>query len=59
MRDIAREEGACAGTADGDVVADLERDLSGEHPGDLIAVAVQVEERSSWSTTWPGSPRAQ
>src|SRR5262245_63299303 len=40
MRDVAREERARAGPADGDFVADLERDLAGEHPGDLVAVAV-------------------
>src|SRR5258708_6251621 len=30
--------------ADGDLVADLEGELAGEHPGDLGAVAVQMEE---------------
>src|SRR5207249_6081580 len=34
MRDVAREERAGAGPADGDLVADLEGDLAGEHPGD-------------------------
>ncbi len=44
MRDVAREERAGAGPADGDLVADLEGDLAGEHPGDLVAVAVQMEQ---------------
>src|SRR2546428_12076804 len=43
MRDVAREERAGAGPADGDLVADLEGDLAGQHPGDLVAVAVQME----------------
>src|SRR5207245_10766816 len=44
MRNVAREERAGAGPADGDLVADLESDLAGEHPGDLVAVAVQMEQ---------------
>src|SRR6266850_67321 len=40
MRDVAREEGARAGPADAHLVTDLEGDLTGEHPGDLVAVAV-------------------
>src|SRR6267142_6697325 len=44
MWDVAREERAGAGPADGDLVADLEGDLAGEHPGDLVAVAVQMEQ---------------
>src|SRR5262245_12918442 len=44
VRDVAREERAGAGAADGDLVADLERDLAGEHPGDLVAVAVEMEQ---------------
>src|SRR2546428_4054757 len=40
MRDVAREERAGAGAADGNIVADLKGDLAGEHPGDLVAVAV-------------------
>jgi hypothetical protein len=44
MRDVAREERAGAGPADGNLVADLEGDLAGEHPRDLVAVAVQMEE---------------
>src|SRR5688572_11236512 len=40
MRDVAREERAGAGPADGNIVADLKGDLAGEHPGDLVAVAV-------------------
>src|SRR5918996_5896440 len=35
---------AGAGPADGDLVAYLEGDLAGEHPGDLVAVAVQMEQ---------------
>src|SRR5262245_25247862 len=42
--DVAREEGAGAGAANAHLVADLERDLAGEHPGDLVAVPVQMEE---------------
>src|SRR6266851_7036461 len=44
MRHVAREERAGAGPADGNLVADLKGDLAGEHPGDLVAVAVQMEE---------------
>src|SRR5260370_31202466 len=44
MRDVARHERAGAGPADGDLVADLKGDLAGEHPGDLVAVVVEVEE---------------
>src|SRR5207249_3962259 len=44
MRDVAREKRARAGPADGDLVADLEGDLAGEDPGDLVAVAVQMEQ---------------
>ena len=44
MRDVARHERAGAGPADGDLVTDLECELAGEHPGDLIAVVVQMEE---------------
>src|SRR5216683_2109398 len=40
MRDVAREERAGSGPADGDIVADLKGDLAGEHPGDLVTVAV-------------------
>src|SRR6266571_2738929 len=40
MRDVAREERAGAGPADGNIVADLKGDLAGEHPGDLVAVVV-------------------
>src|SRR5262245_26162727 len=43
MRDVAREERAGAGPADLDLVDDLEGDLTGQHPGDLVAVAVQME----------------
>src|SRR5260370_7368089 len=44
MRDVARHERGGAGPADGDLVADLKGDLAGEHPGDLVAVVVEVEE---------------
>src|SRR5207247_8536518 len=44
MRDVAREERAGAGPADGDLVADLEGDLAGEHQGDRVAVAVKMEQ---------------
>src|SRR5713226_6745417 len=44
MRDVARHERAGAGPADGDLVADLEGEPAGEHPSDLVAVAVQMEE---------------
>src|SRR4029450_13018576 len=37
VRDIAREKRAGAGPADAHLVADLERDLAGEHPGNLVA----------------------
>src|SRR6266513_4117741 len=40
VRDVAREERAGAGPAHGNIVADLKGDLTGEHPGDLVAVAV-------------------
>src|SRR6266545_5773425 len=40
MRDVAREKRAGARPADGNLVADLKGDLAGEHPGDLVAVAV-------------------
>src|SRR6266566_1782150 len=41
---VAREECAGAGAADGNLVADLKGDLAGEHPGDLVAVTVEMEE---------------
>src|SRR5438034_2660295 len=44
MRDVAREERTRARPADAHLVADLERDLTGEDPGDLVAVAVEMEE---------------
>src|SRR5262245_62317571 len=43
MRDVAREERAGSGPADTDIVADPEGDLAGEHPGDLVAGAMEVE----------------
>src|SRR5262249_55940173 len=44
VRDIARHE--CTGTwpADRNLVADLERELAGEHPGDLVALMVKMIE---------------
>src|SRR5206468_4940279 len=44
MPNVAREECAGAGAADGNLVADLKGDLAGEHPGDLVAVTVEMEE---------------
>src|SRR6267378_3180576 len=44
VRDVAREERAGAGPADGNLVADLEGNLAGEHPGDLVAFAVEMKE---------------
>src|SRR5262245_41528937 len=44
VRDVAREERAGAWATDGHLVADLEGDLAGEHPVDLVAVTVQMEE---------------
>jgi hypothetical protein len=40
MGDVAREERARAGPADGNIVAHLKGDLAGEYPGDVVAVAV-------------------
>src|SRR5438105_10623837 len=42
MRHVAREEGTGAGSALGSLLADLEGELAFEHPGDLIAVVMQV-----------------
>src|SRR5262249_33703904 len=44
VRDVARKERARPGPSDTHLVADLERDLAGEHPGDLVAVLVQMKE---------------
>src|SRR5690242_1705093 len=44
MRHVPRHERACSRATDGHFVADLEGDLSGDDPGDLIAVVVQVVE---------------
>jgi hypothetical protein len=47
---VSMHAGRCAGRtrtcrpADGNLVADLKGDLAGEHPGDLVAVAVYMEE---------------
>src|SRR5437762_216875 len=43
MRDIARHEGAGAGAADRDRVADQKRDLALQDVGDLVAVVMQME----------------
>src|SRR5216683_2949164 len=43
MRHAACHEGAGAGAADRDLIADLEGDLAGEDIGHLVAVVVQVE----------------
>src|SRR5438132_14402734 len=44
MWDVARHECAGAGPTDRDRLADHKREFAGEHPGDLVAVAVQMEE---------------
>src|SRR6516162_11740201 len=44
VRYVARHECGAAGPAGGDFVADLEAELAGEHPGDLVTVAVQMIE---------------
>src|ERR1700736_4207372 len=44
MRDVARHECAGAGPADRDRVSDHKSEFAGEHPGDLVAVAVQMQE---------------
>src|SRR5881296_907419 len=43
MRDAARHEGAGAGAADRDLVADLEGDLAAQDIGHLVAVMMQME----------------
>src|SRR5579875_3175607 len=49
MGDRARHERAGSGTAGGDLVADHERELAFQDPGDLVAVAVQmIEARRAW-----------
>jgi hypothetical protein len=42
MRAVARYTCTSAGSADGDFVASLEGDLASEHPGDFVALVVQV-----------------
>ena len=44
MWEIARHERAGAGPAYGHLIADLQGHLAREHPGDLVVVAVQMEE---------------
>src|SRR6185503_2269325 len=41
---VAREKRAGAGAADPHLVADLNGELAGEDPGDLVAVAMEMEE---------------
>src|SRR5262249_45970585 len=41
---VARDERAAPGATDGDLVADLERELAAEHPDDLVAVAMEMEQ---------------
>src|SRR5476649_737163 len=43
MAHAARQEGAAAGAADRDLVADQEGDLAAQHIGHLVAVVMQVE----------------
>src|SRR5205085_362392 len=43
MLDAARHEGASAGATDGDIVANLERDLAVQHVGHLVAAMMQME----------------
>src|SRR5690348_4951764 len=43
VRDVAWEERARARAADRHLVADLEGDLAGKHPGDLVAVTVEMK----------------
>ena len=45
VRDTAWYEGACAGPAYGDLIADLEGDFSAQDIGHLIAIAMKVEIR--------------
>src|SRR5213592_5155755 len=47
---VAREECAGAGAADGNLVADLKGDLAGEHPGDLVADRKSTRLNSSHAT---------
>ena len=42
MRDAAWYEGACAGPAYSDLIADLEGDFSAQDIGYLVAIAVKV-----------------
>src|SRR5262249_17860977 len=44
VRDVARQERAGSRAADRHLITDLEGDLTLEHPGDLVAVTVEVEE---------------
>src|SRR5262249_41072477 len=43
VRHVARKEGAAAGSRDRDLLADLEGDLAGQHPGDFVAVLVEMK----------------
>jgi hypothetical protein len=44
MRDVARHECTGAGPPGGGFVADLEGEFTGQHPGDFVAVVVQMIE---------------
>jgi hypothetical protein len=57
MRHAARYEGAGAGSANHHLVSDLKGDLAAEHPGDLVAVAVQVKCRFGAGASNAGSNR--
>src|SRR5258708_24165319 len=44
VRNVAREERAGAGAADGNLIADPKGDLAGEDPGDLVTVTMLMEQ---------------
>src|SRR5499426_3813084 len=44
VRNVARKERARPRPSDTHLVPDLERDLAGEHPGDFVALLVQMQE---------------
>src|SRR5712671_208171 len=44
VRNVAREERAGAGSADGNLIADPKGDLAGEDPGDLVTVTMLMEQ---------------
>jgi hypothetical protein len=43
VRDAPRYEGACAGSADSDLIADLEGHFPAQHVSHFIAIPVKVE----------------